>query len=130
MAMKISIKAVCAGVAIGLIGSTLASLAIAMVLSIPLTPGALESQYSNPTLLIADLIVSLIVVFLSGYVTGKIAKANPLPSVMTMAIIQLVAIILVSLSQLQLTPLWYTAVTYLTIIPVAYWGGNSAREKA
>ena len=125
--MKISIKAICAGLAVGLVGSTLSSIVVAAAFGVSLTPNALENELSNHTLLIVDLLFSLLFVFLGGYVAAKIAKANPKPSVITMAVIQLALIALTTLPKISALP-WYTAITLLAPLPVAFWGARIARS--
>jgi len=123
---KVSIKAICAGVVIGLVGSTLASIVIAIVYGIPLDK--IESGYSNSLYLISDLFLSLVVVFLSGYATGKIGKDNPVINSIIVGAIQL--IILSSLHLKNPTmPGWYTVTMLMLLLPAAYLGGKVASKK-
>lgn len=132
MAKKISIKAICSGLAVGLIGSTIASLILVVLWGIPLKPEALTAEKleafyaTNVILLVVDLFFSLVFVFFSGYITAKLSKANPMPNVITMALIQLVLLILIYTLQSTVSPLWYTVITFLSLVPVAYWGGKIA----
>src|SRR5216684_1984391 len=124
MNKKVSIKAICAGVVIGFIGSSLSSVASAIVWGIPFIE--LESGASDPTFLISDLLLSMAFVFLSGYVAGKIGKNSPVVNSLIVGTIQLIIIILGFVPTINLWPAWYTAATFLAIVPTAYFGGKIA----
>ena len=61
---------------------------------------------------------------------GKIAKSDPLYNATIVGLTQLAIIILLTIPQINLTPLWYAAITFLAIVPAAYFGGKVASGKS
>jgi hypothetical protein len=123
---RLSIKANFAGVAIGIIGASLASVALAIAWGIPLDK--MNSEWTGSDLLVADLLFSLSFVLLSGYVAGKIGKNDPVLNAIVVGAIQLTInlLALALVVQTNPSPVWYTAGSMLAIVPTTYLGGRIA----
>ncbi|MCD6035814.1 MAG: hypothetical protein K0R63_1555 [Rickettsiales bacterium] len=129
MTRKTSIKAVCIGLAIGLIGSMVTSVAVAfLLLGNSITVENAENLDSNNIFLILHALLTVIFMFLSGYVAARIGKEYPMHNSIIVGLIQFVMFLLFVLpGDYQIT--WQTAAIMLILVPAVYWGGKVASKK-
>jgi hypothetical protein len=88
-----------------------------------------ELPLTHTAVLLAYVVYSILISTLAGYVCAAIRGADPMRTVWTFAIIQLVVGIGFEASYWGMTPLWYHVVFLALIVPATVWGGVLREEK-
>ena len=123
MLKRFSWKAILIGVLIDTIGSFLSGIGLLLVCVLAASrtgsPGLRlnDAVHSEPLLQIS-LLMGLLLVALSGFVTARLAKSAPVLNTAAMAIVICFVSIPFSLS----LPLWYNLVSFSMILPCALLG--------
>jgi hypothetical protein len=120
----LSIKAGCAGVFAGLLGSLLASALWGLLLGVPLTTDSLSGpEWAG------DLILSLFCVTGGGYLAGIFGRQNPELNATASGAAQLILLAITYLATEPRSPRWYEGAAFILMIPAAYLGGRIARRR-
>lgn len=130
---KLNVKAILIGTAIDIIGSTVFS--ILFMISIGITMGvlgvkpeqiskALSENAHSLRMLIVSMIIGFGFTMLGGYWAARIANRDEIRHAFAVgALSEVLGIVFVAFSSAKPFPLWYSAVSYALLIPVACLGG-------
>lgn len=127
MLQKFSVKAIALGAAVGIGGSLVFSLAASIAVGI-VAGGRPSAQVVAETVtkfLWVNLLVGLALTFLGGFVAGRVA---PDREAFHGAAVGLIALAL-SLALAGGEPIWFKAVSWTLLVPLAILGGLAARRR-
>jgi len=89
-----------------------------------------EGQPVTSTAALVGLILySLPLSVLAGYVTASVARANPVPIVWGLAVLQLILGIIAEATAWNMAPVWYHVVFLALVIPATLLGGRVGAQR-
>ena len=86
-------------------------------------------QVDDPMILSLTLGYIFIFIIMGCYLTGRLAPQKPMTHALILGVLELILIIVGTMSHWDMAPTWYHAAALLMVMPAAWLGGRQAEIK-